>query len=300
MPERLPVARLHEALAPPVVTWSSAAVRSRVAGELDLEPVQTGQLPARTGTLVACGGGALIDLAKAATRTGAERVRLVAVPTLWGAGAEASPVIVLSRAGGKEIMLDAAFVPDVRIVWPEAAADAPEALRRAGSADVWAHTLEALVSPLADDRCRADAAEIVEQLLELTPDGEHALAWLDLSAEACNMQARASVGLAHGIAHQLEQHVPIGHARLIAAVLPTVFALDVTESRRWPEVAERYSLDADMISASIGALADPSDVARIRAVLPKHWRSILRDPMTRTNGFLVRPAHLDSLMGVAA
>ena len=55
------------------------------------------------------------------------------VLTRWGAGAEASPVIVLNGACGKEIMVDDAFLPDVRIVCPQPAARAPEALQRAGS-----------------------------------------------------------------------------------------------------------------------------------------------------------------------
>ncbi len=59
---------------PPVVTWSSAAVRSQVADELDLERVRAGTLPQRIGTLVACGCGTFIDLAKAGAKTGSERV----------------------------------------------------------------------------------------------------------------------------------------------------------------------------------------------------------------------------------
>lgn len=294
LPERLDVASMHSALVAPVVTWASAAVASAVEAELELKPMHPGPLPAGTHTLVVFGGGTLIDRAKAIAKRRAEPVRVVAVPTLWGAGAEASPVIVLSGGEGvKEIVVDDAFVPDARVVWPGPPGGAPERLRRAGAGDVWAHTLEALISPLADASLREGAAELVHALLPLTPDGEYAVPWLDLSARACALQAGASVGLAHGIAHQLEGPLDIGHARLVAATLPTVFALAVTEAPRWPEVAAAHGLDSEQISARLVSLVDFEDLAAIRAALPAYWRSILRDPMTRTNGFLVRGAHLD-------
>jgi len=300
-PERLDVDSMPEALLPPVVTWASSAVASAVRAELGLEPTDPGPLPSGARTLVVCGGGTLIDRAKATAKRRPEPVRVVAVPTLWGAGAEASPVIVLNGSDGvKEIAIDDAFLPDARVVWPEPSATAPTALRRAGAGDVWAHTLEALISPLAGDSIREDAAALVHELLPLTPGGEHATTWLDLSARACALQSRASVGLAHGIAHQLEGPLGIGHARVVAAVLPSVFALAVAEAPRWEDVAAAHELDAERIAARLAQLADPEDLSAIRAALSEYWRAILRDPMTRTNGFLVRPAHLDAFSGVAA
>jgi alcohol dehydrogenase class IV len=292
-PERLDIASMQEALVAPVETWASAAVTSAVRDELGLDPVCPGPLPIGTRTLVVCGGGTLIDRAKATARRQPEPVRVVAAPTLWGAGAEASPVVVLNGKNGvKEVLSDDVFIPDARVVWPGPSSAAPEQLRRAGSGDVWGHTLETLISPLADASVRADAADLVHALLPLTPDGENAVLWLDLSARACALQARASVGLAHGIAHQLEGPLGIGHARLVAAALPTVFALAVAEAPRWPDVAAAYGLDAERISARLASLVDFDDLAAVQAAAPEHWRAILRDPLTRTNGFLVRPAHL--------
>lgn len=300
-PERLDVVFLRRALLPPCVTWASGAVASSVRAELGLEPVDPGPLPAETRTLVACGGGTLIDRAKALSKSRTAPTHVVAVPTLWGAGAEASPVIVENGdRGAKEIAIDERFVPDVRIVWPGPAASAPESLRRAGAADVWAHTLESLISPLADANVRDQAAMLVRALLPLTPDGDHAISWLDLSAEACALQSRASVGLAHAIAHQLEGPLGIGHARLVAAALPTVFGLAVAEAPRWPDVAAAHDLDAEQIIERLASLADSEDIVAMEAALPEYWPSILRDPLTRTNGFLVRRAHLGAFCGVAS
>jgi alcohol dehydrogenase class IV len=299
-PERFDVGSLHDALSAPIVTWASAVVTPKVRTELGLEPVAPGPLPAETRTLVACGGGTLIDRAKALAKRRTAPVRVVAIPTLWGAGAEASPVIVLNgEHGAKEIAVDDGFIPDARVVWPGPSAAAPEVLRRAGAADVWAHTLESLISPLADATIRDEAATLAHALLPLTPDAEHATSWLDLSAWACALQSRASLGLAHGIAHQLEGPLAIGHARLVAAAMPTVFALAVAEAPRWPDVAAVHGLDAEQISARLASLVNADDAAAMRDALPEHWRAILRDPLTRTNGFLVRRAHLDEFCGIS-
>ena len=89
-PERLDVVFLRRALLPPCVTWASGAVASSVRAELGLDPVDPGPLPAETRTLVACGGGTLIDRAKALSKSRTAPTHVVAVPTLWGAGAEAA------------------------------------------------------------------------------------------------------------------------------------------------------------------------------------------------------------------
>ena len=249
-----------------------------------------------------CGGGTLIDRAKATAKRRPEPVRVVAVPTLWGAGAEASPVIVLNGSDGvKEIAIDDAFLPDARVVWPEPSATAPTALRRAGAGDVWAHTLEALISPLAGDSIREDAAALVHELLPLTPGGEHATTWLDLSARACALQSRASVGLAHGIAHQLEGS---WHRSCACGRRRTAERLRRSPLRRRRAGKMSPLRTSSTPSGSLRGLPRPGRPRRplgdTRTALSEYWRAILRDPMTRTNGFLVRPAHLDAFSGVAA
>lgn len=298
-PARVEVAALEDAIEQPVVTWASEPVAAAVRGALNLVPAPVGSLPHGTRTLVVCGGGTLIDRAKACAKRRPHPLRLVAVPTLWGAGAEASPVVVATASdGSKDIDMDDALLPDVRVVWSTPAASAPEALRRAGAGDVWAHTLEALISPLAGAAVREEAVELVRALLPLDPDGRHAIAWLDLSAQACALQARAGVGLAHAIAHQLEAPLGIGHARVVTAALPDVFALAIEEAPRWREVESAHELDPVRIATRIRGLVDEQDLAAVRAAIPAHRRAILADPLARMNGFLVKRSHLDALAAI--
>jgi alcohol dehydrogenase class IV len=286
-----------------VVAGASVAARAAQRFGAVLEAV-----PAGDGPVVAVGGGGLIDRVKAAVkRDGAPGRTLVAIPSLWGSGAERSPVIVLDAPdGAKAIGVDPGFVPDHHAYWPELAATVAADARRHGAADALAHALEAAMSPLADAAVKADAVAVLAAMLELDPEADaDAEAWFVASGEACAIQARAGVGLVHGIAHTLEGPLRAaepdagwGHARIVAAVLGPVARLAARESPRFAVVAE--GVEADALLARADALATPGDLERLAAPLRDHWRTVLRDPCTRTNGFLVRGAHAEALLEVAA
>jgi alcohol dehydrogenase class IV len=286
------------------VVVAGASVAQRAAERFG--PVAA-EVPPGDGPVVAIGGGGLLDRVKAAVkRDGAPERELVAIPSLWGSGAERSPVIVLDALDGqKAIAVDPAYVPDCYAYWPELAETVGAPARRHGAADALAHALEAAMSPLADAAVKADAVGVLTQMLALDPDGDgDAEAWFVASGEACAIQARAGVGLVHGIAHTLEGPLRAaepdagwGHARIVAAVLGPVARLAARESQRFAVVAE--GVDADALLGRADSLADPGDLARLADPLRKHWRSILRDPCTRTNGFLVRAAHADALLAAA-
>jgi alcohol dehydrogenase class IV len=268
------------------VVWASPSVAQRVAASLPHPLVTEGDVPPRTPTVVAVGGGALIDRAKAAIKRDGRAARLVAVPSRWGAGAEVSPVLVLDGQQGKEVSVSPAYVPDARGFWPELAATLDERAALDGCADAWAHALEALVSPLASADTRNDAAELVEELAAL-PVGRDPR-WFEASARACAIQARAGVGLAHGIAHALEGRTEFGHAALIAAWLPP--CSELLSARREVPVAAAEALLALWNAEVHAATAD---------ALREHWPAVLRDPCTRTNGVRVRRDDLQILAGWA-
>src|SRR5205814_1170581 len=141
-------------------------------------------VPPGDGPVVAVGGGSLIDRVKSAVKReeATDRV-LVAIPSVWGSGAERSPVIVLDAPdGSKDIRVDEAFVPDHHAYHPQFAATVDPQSRRHGAADALAHALEAALSPLSDAAVKSDAVNVLARLLELDPedDGDAAL-WFELS-----------------------------------------------------------------------------------------------------------------------
>src|SRR5262249_50055092 len=111
----------------PAVIWATPSVAGRVAAALPhplLEPLAG--LPTTTRTLIAVGGGTLIDAAKVFRVETAPGLRLIAIPSVWGSGAEASPVAVAQDGLRKRIRVGTQYVPDVRVLWPELGDSLPD------------------------------------------------------------------------------------------------------------------------------------------------------------------------------
>ncbi len=283
----------------PAVVWATPSVRAQTMTKLPhphRDPLAP--IPPATRTLVAIGGGALMDAAKILRAETRPDLRLVAVPSIWGSGAEASPVAVTQDGTRKVIRCGEQYLPDARAYWPELAASAPARLIRHACGDTWSHALEGFLSPLADDALRGEIARLIERLLEL-PIGTDAR-WFEASADACRLQARASVGLVHGIAHTLEGPLRAeqpdfgwGHAALCSTFLWPVMALNLRLSDGAAQRFAASGLDLERVLAAARALFDAEAYDRAAGLFAARWNEILRDPCSRTNGSLVRPGALD-------
>jgi alcohol dehydrogenase class IV len=279
--------------------WVTPSVRERVRVELPYPVLSPdAPLPDDLETLIVVGGGTLIDRAKATARDGPRQVRLIAVPSIWGSGAEASPIVVLDETGKKTIRIDAHYLPDHRVVWPELADTLSATRAREACGDSWSHALEGFLSPLASDDLRQELARVIREMLAL-PLGKDPR-WFAVSAWACAGQARSSVGLVHGIAHVLESVLRArhpgagwGHARLCSTFLWPVMEFNRQGSEKWAKTLQRYEIDPAAVLSAAGKLFDAAACREALAVLPENWTAVLRDPCTRTNSVLVRPASLD-------
>jgi alcohol dehydrogenase class IV len=279
--------------------WVTPSVRDRAWAEIFLPVLSPdAALPDDLQTLIVIGGGTLIDRAKAVTRDREQPVHLIAIPSIWGSGAEVSPVIVLDDAGKKSIRMHARFVPDECIFWPELAKTIEPARAREACGDTWSHALEGFLSPLASDDLRRELAGLMREMLAL-PVGNDAR-WFALSARACAGQARSSVGLVHGIAHVLESILRArhpgagwGHARLCSIFLWPVMEFNRQGSDKWAALINRYEINESVVFDTLRTLCDADNYQQAAAVLPECWTAILRDPCSRTNSVLVRPASLE-------
>lgn len=248
-------------------------------------------------TLIVVGGGNLIDKMKLKVRTEAPNIRLIAVPSLWGSGAEVSPVVVTAESDVKVIRVDSKYIPDKWVLWPELADSLPTSLLKNGCGDSWSHVLEGFLSPLASDDLRKECAELIAQMSQLPLDRDPR--WFLLSARACDAQARASVGLIHGIAHTLE--LPLkqidpsstwGHASLCSLYLLPVMSFNRKNSPKLSEYFKRYQIHEESVFKILRELFNQDLYMKTLPLLKDLWRKILTDPCTRTNSVLVRPASL--------
>ena len=293
------IRRLREADLGAAGLWVTPSVRDRVRAVLPfpiLSPAEP--LPAELQTLVVVGGGNLIDRAKVAARDRDRPVRLIAIPSIWGSGAEASPIVVLDDAGKKTIRIDARYLPDQYLFWPELADSIDPVRAREACGDARAHALEGFLSPLAGDELRRELAALLGEMQSLPIANDPR--WFSLSARACAGQARSSVGLVHGIAHVLEAVLRArepaagwGHARLCSTFLAPVMEFNRQASPKWCETLRQFGVDEQAELAALRELFDAEVYRRALAVLPEHWPAVLRDPCTRTNSVLVRPAALE-------
>ena len=273
------------------VVWATPSAAARVNERLPFAARSENMR-----NLVVVGGGTMIDEAKRFVHDEAPQVRLIAIPTIWGSGAEASPVVVLNRGGAKEIRIGDEYLPHARAIWRELASTIPPDLARAACGDAWAHALEGFLSPLASDALRDEVAEIIRGMLETGVGNDPR--WFELSARAANAQSRSSVGLVHGIAHTLEPAVGFGHARLCAAYLRPVFAFD----RRVEKVStllHAHGLDEESIARALDDVFDDHDYRATLPALEQHWSNVLRDRNTRTNAALVRASDLPFFLAFA-
>ena len=273
--------------------YASPSVRERVAKQLDLPVVPNlDSLPCAAEALVVAGGGTLIDRAKHFRVTQRPTLRLIAIPSVWGSGAEVSPVAVLNGQH-KEIHLSEALIPDQYVVWPELAESVPAHLLRFACGDVWAHALEAFWSPIASDTIRAQAAGLLNEIATYPLGFDER--WFDAGAAACLLQAHSSVGLIHGCAHVLEPLLRMadpagnwGHAKLCSAFFLPVMNFNLDRSSKPKTLAAQYGLDLELVRCAASLLFSEAAYSATLPAAERHWEAIARDRCSRTNCVLVR------------
>lgn len=276
------------------------AVAARVSAVLPYRALPLYDVPVSIPWLIVAGGGRLIDDAKRWRVDRSPRTRLVAIPTVWGSGAEASPIAV-THGGAKDIMVSPALRPDVRVRWPALSQGLPADLARWASGDAMTHAAEALLSPLGDAELRAELGQVLRAMIAGPADNG---VWLDLSADACSLQSRASVGLVHGIAHVLEpvlwndgRRDLAAHARLCTAWLGPVLRFNLQASPKARVRLLQFGVDPEALVASADRVGSRDDVAATLTAVRQAWPAIVRDRCTRTNVALVRPGELETLLG---
>jgi acetaldehyde dehydrogenase/alcohol dehydrogenase len=157
------------------------------------------------------------------------RVRLVAVPTTGGTGAEISPTAVIS-VGGRHVTLDdRSLAPDMAIVEPRLTLTMVPALTADAGVDALTHALEAYVSifasPFTDAFCLQAIRLILDALPRAFADGSDLAARTDMANAATIAglaRSGALLGVNHGLAHALGAHFGIAHGCANGLFLPHV------------------------------------------------------------------------------
>ena len=297
-------------------------------------------LDADADLVVALGGGSSIDAAKAtilmAKRSGAkDNIALVAIPTTSGTGSEVTSFAVITdrEKGVKYPLVDEELLPDYAIMDPALVVSAPPRITADTGFDVITHALEAYISVNANDYSDALAEKALELAFAYLPkayaDGKDMEAREKMHTASClaGMAFNAvSLGINHGIAHQLGARFHIPHGRANAMLLPHVvrFNADLganfgakreTEaSRRIAHIARRIGLSGDDTNALVLALVrhlhymlkmteTPATLGEAgvtkeayEAVKPAMIAAALKDACTATNPRPVTAEDVDAIL----
>ena len=190
--------------------------------------------------MIAVGGGSAIDLTKC-VRQFANQIEsgyfpyFIAVPTTSGTGSEVTSFAVITdtEKNVKHAIVDQKLLPEEAILDVEMVKSVPASITADTGMDVLTHAIEAYVSTNAtsfSDLYSKKATQVCKDYLyrsynyEMTRDllpRERMHFASNLAGMAFNA---ASLGLNHGMAHQLGAQFHIPHGKANAILLPTVIS----------------------------------------------------------------------------
>ena len=192
-------------------------------------------------------------------------VGLIAIPTTSGTGSEVTSFAVVSdrEAERKYPLVSESLTPEETILDAELVKSVPPAITADTGMDVLAHAIEACVSTNRNDFSTALAEKSIEIcgvfLLRAYLDGNDTHARQKMHVASCLAGLAfnsASLGLNHGMAHQLGAMFHIPHGRANAMLLPHIIEFNSdtnkhSKSRKeYLPAVKRYSTIAQILGLS--------------------------------------------------
>ena len=239
-------------------------------------------LKGRYPCMIAVGGGSAIDTAKAVRKFAGQieegySPRLIAIPTTSGTGSEVTSFAVISNPaeGRKYPLRGDDMLPEEAILDEVLVKSVPAAITADTGMDVMTHAIEAYVSTNNNEFSGALAEKSVEIcgqfLIRSYSDNNDSHARRKMHIAACLAGIAfnsASLGLVHGMAHQLGAHLHIPHGRSCALLLPSLIEYNsgITTSSRsqaeYPSCVRKYCNMARILGVS-----NFNEITTVRALI---------------------------------
>ena len=250
-------------------------------------------LKQRPDVLIAIGGGSAIDSAKAIREVSLQlepsyaRPALIAIPTTSGTGTEGTSFSVVSDPENcrKMPLVSDSMLPDEAILDAELVKSVPPSVTADTGMDVFTHALESYVSTNNTEFSAAlaeKAIEIVGSFLlrsYLDNNDTHARQKMHVASCLAGLAFNtASLGLNHGMAHQLGSHFHIPHGRANAMLLPHIieYNSDISKYSRskteYPKHVRKYAT----VARTLG-LQNFNTVTTVRAL--SNWTQFMMKEM---------------------
>ncbi len=239
-------------------------------------------LSERPECIVAIGGGSAIDLSKS-VRKFASQIEpsfepwLIAIPTTSGTGSEVTSFAVISdtEKGVKYPLSEESMIPNEAILDAVLVKSVPATITADTGMDVLTHAIEAYVSVNNNEFSAALAEKSVEIcgqfLLRSYSDNNDSHARRKMHVASCLAGLAfnsASLGLNHGMAHQLGANFHLPHGRANAILLPHIIEYNAEIDMR-SKSRESYApcVRKYCNMARILGLSNLNEVTTIRALV---------------------------------
>ncbi len=246
----------------------------------------------RPEALIAVGGGSAMDSAKAIKEVARQMdssvlPALIAIPTTSGTGSEVTSFSVISDTVNqrKIPLVSDEMLPDEAILDVEMVKSVPAIVTADTGMDVFTHALEAYVSTNNNEFSGAlaeKAIEIVGSFLlrsYLDNNDIHARQKMHVASCLAGLAFNAaSLGLNHGMAHQLGSHFHIPHGRANAMLLPHIIEYNSEISKfsrsklEYPKHVRKYAT----VARTLG-LQNFNTVTTVRAL--SNWTQFMMKEM---------------------
>jgi alcohol dehydrogenase class IV len=277
----------------------------RGSGEPSVEDVRAAVAAGRGADVVlGVGGGAVIDLAKAAAALipsecdvmehlevvgagkplQADPLPMIAIPTTAGTGAEVTKnaVIAVPEAARKVSLRDDRMLPRLALVDPALTDGAPRGVTLGSGLDALVQVIEPYLSskanPLTDALCRAAIPQGIAALKRLAAgedqDARDALAYVSLSGGLA--LANAGLGAVHGLAGVIGGCFGAPHGLICGRLLGPVLAANsdaMGASDRFSEVqmwlSDGFGLPQEGTFDALTAMLDDWGLERLNQWIPE-------------------------------
>lgn len=289
-------------------------VFSDVHADPDIETVIKGMgaiLDFRPDAVVAFGGGAALDAAKAVVyfarrKTDLNAVVFIAVPTTSGTGSEVTSFSVITdrQKGIKYPLVDEQLLPDIAILDPQLTVTLPPKVTADTGMDVFTHAVEAYVATGHNDFTDAMAEKSLRlvnanlQRVFLHPEDLQAHQGMHNASCLAGLAFNAAgLGLNHGMAHALGAMFHIPHGRANAILLPYIMSFNASVEGNPTETTARYARIASLLGCET-----INDRQGAVSLIQKTHRMVerLRMPTTLREAGVAEKAFQDALPKIAA
>ncbi len=224
----------------------------------------------RPDCIVAVGGGSAIDSSKSIREFALRidnygEVPMIAIPTTSGTGSEVTSFAVVNdtEAQVKYPLVSPSLRADEAILDAELVRSVPPSITADTGMDVLTHAIEAYVSTDRNEFASALAEKAIEiigvflQRAYLDGDDTHARRKMHVASCLAGLAFNsASLGLTHGMAHQLGAQFHIPHGRANAMLLPHIIEYNADihkhskSQKEYHPSVKRYSTIAHILGLS--------------------------------------------------